>query len=179
MSVLFVLTVCFSTGCQTTDRSTSEPLGVISDIMRTNGALPALIYIPNYFGGGYTGKIALPNDKHKTTGPIRVVVRGEVVVPGLLQISSGCTVLQAIAAVGGFTRYPYIERFTITRSSGSKVVVYFHSRPQLGGNLIQVWCDTKEDVERVMGSSGDALQDKVVDYVLEDGDAILVGRAVF
>ena len=126
-SVFLFLIVCLFTGCQTTDKETLvlSDAGIAS--ANTHSNPPVLIYVPFYFGGGYTGRIALPSDKHKTTGQIHVVVRGEVVSPGPIRLPTGSTILQAIGAVGGFTAYPYTQEFTVTKNSGRKVVVYFHS----------------------------------------------------
>lgn len=62
-------------------------------------------------------------------------VRGEVKIPGRVQVMGEMTVLKAIAAAGDFTDFANRKRVLVTRSNGQRITV----------NCVKAQADTKQD----------------------------------
>ena len=53
---------------------------------------------------------------------LKIFIQGEVTNPGVLELKSNITVIQAISLAGGFTEWARKDRIAILRRSGDKVV---------------------------------------------------------
>src|ERR1041385_1861184 len=90
--ILPVLAAIFCAGCAT-----------VSNQPRSGARDGAEIKIP-FFNTEFRGVIALPATK-QSEATIKVVVRGEVVKPGVYEVREGTSILQAVQVAGGFTDY--------------------------------------------------------------------------
>lgn len=167
---LGILVCVLAAGCQTVERKPSSSPDTASDIIHYTGEPPIWIFIPfpsiTDNADGYPAQIVMPRRQNHTTNRIEVVVDGEIILPGVVKLDRGGTVLQAIGCAGGFTSSAYTKKVNIIESSGHVMTLYLCSH-QSSDTHRRVWYDVKPD-----GASGS-------DCVLEAGDEIFIPRTIF
>jgi hypothetical protein len=113
-------------------------------------------------------RVALPRERQ--WGPtITVTVGGEILRPGSVNLPGGSTLLEAISRCGGFTDFAYSKKIVLVRQS-RELRLYRFSKFGLSRRYDIVWYSepVPEDHRRT--------QAHPTDFILEDGDQILVPR---
>ncbi|MEI4488228.1 polysaccharide biosynthesis/export family protein [Frigidibacter sp. MR17.14] len=105
-------------------RSVAAVRGSITSALETNFAAPPNVFVTvaNLAQAGQGGAAAI-----ETMG---IYAMGEVARPGLVQAAPGITLLQALAQVGGFTKFAATKRVQLRRveNGAERVFVFDYAR---------------------------------------------------
>lgn len=121
---------------------------------------------------GYPAEVLLPVQPF-TTNRIQVEIRGEVVSPGTVSVPQGSTVLQAIGHAGGFKAFAR-GRVTVSHADGTRTQLSRKSK--VLNKRRQVWFEVQANTSSTSTQRTDS---PPTDFVIQDGDSILIPRAVW
>ncbi len=164
-----LLMACVIVGCRTTTIQSSSLPNPDADYVGYKQEPPVWLFIPlvHLFDtprGGYPAEIARQPRTTYTTNRIEVTVQGTVLSPGLLRLPERCTVLQAVSFAGGFAECAYTKKVFVTNRNQITRILYLHfRRAPISGHRV-AW----------YGGPSWSGNDSETDYVLEDGDIVVV-----
>jgi len=116
-------------------RSTTELAGVISSAIAPNFASQPTVFV----SVAAVADAVVPTSSFVGSRTIDVYVIGEVGAPGLIEVSSGTTLLQTLAQAGGFTKFAATKRIQLRRTdpqTGTDKSYPFNYRAMEGGASI-------------------------------------------
>lgn len=164
-----MLMACVIVGCRTATKQPPTLPNPDAEYVGYKHEPPVWLFIPLVHAfdsprGGYPAEIALPPRTTYTTNRIEVTVQGSVLSPGLLRLPERCTVLQAVSFAGGFAEMAYTKMVFVTNRNRTTRILDLHFRhAPISGHRV-AW----------YGGPSWSGNDSETDYVLEDGDTLVV-----